>query len=274
MAKTILVADDSVTIRKVVEWTFHETDIRVELVASGREALERLTTLRPDLVLVDVVMPEPTGYEICRAVKDSDHPVPVLLLAGTFEPFDPARAKSCGADGHVVKPFESRALLRRVEDLLADPGVVARLERDPALLRTELDAVLDEIARDPAFEAQPDLGLAGADLVETLLGPERALAPEPPPEREAARDDRGTDPHVARIDARSDRSIDDTPIDVSASSRHELSDDDIARIARVVLATLSDRIVREIAWEVVPDLAEAIIRERIRHLERVDEGPA
>ena len=119
MRRTILLADDSVTIRKIVELTFGGTDIRVESVGSGREALERLPDLRPDLALLDVVMPGPSGYEVCRAIKASPRPVPVLLLAGTFEPFDAALARDCGSDGHVTKPFDARQLVERVERLLA-----------------------------------------------------------------------------------------------------------------------------------------------------------
>lgn len=69
MRRTILLADDSVTIRKIVELTFSDTDIRVCSVASGQEALDRLSELRPDLVLADVVMPGPSGYELCRDRK-------------------------------------------------------------------------------------------------------------------------------------------------------------------------------------------------------------
>ena len=98
MTHTILRADDSPTIRKVVELTLSETDVRVESVGSGVDALERLDAIRPDLILADVEMPEPSGYEICRRVKDSDRPVPVLLLSGTFESFDQRRARDCGAD--------------------------------------------------------------------------------------------------------------------------------------------------------------------------------
>ena len=72
MGKSILVADDSITIRKVVELTFAESGIRVESVGSGKEALERFPLLRPDLVLADVVMPEPSGYDVCHAVKTSE----------------------------------------------------------------------------------------------------------------------------------------------------------------------------------------------------------
>jgi CheY-like chemotaxis protein len=129
MRRTILLADDSVTIRKIVELTFGGTDIRVESVGSGKEALERLKDLRPDLALLDVVMPGPTGYDVCRAIKASPRPVPVLLLAGTFEPFDAALARDCGSDGHVTKPFDARQLVERVETLLAAGS--ARRRRSP-----------------------------------------------------------------------------------------------------------------------------------------------
>jgi DNA-binding response OmpR family regulator len=119
MARTILLADDSPTIRKIVELTFSDTEFRVETADNGDAALAKLESLRPDLVLADVVMPDPTGYEICRAVKQSENPVPVMLLAGTFEPFDAELARECGADTHLVKPFESRTLRERVERLLA-----------------------------------------------------------------------------------------------------------------------------------------------------------
>ena len=141
MRKTILLADDSITIRKVVELTFADTDIHVEAVGTGREALERLDLLRPDLVLADVVMPEPTGYEVCRAVKGSGRPVPVLLLAGTFEPFDLERARDAGADGHLTKPFESRTLVDCVVSLLADAERRAAATRAPSGAPDVLDEV-------------------------------------------------------------------------------------------------------------------------------------
>lgn len=119
MAHTILLADDSVTVRRVVEATFLDTDIRVDAVGSGREALERFEAVRPDLVLADIVMPEPGGYDLCRTVKASPRPVPVLLLRGTFEPFDESLARECGADGYLTKPFQADNLVERVTALLA-----------------------------------------------------------------------------------------------------------------------------------------------------------
>jgi CheY-like chemotaxis protein len=147
MRRTILLADDSVTVRKIVELTFGETDIHVESVASGDEALEKLPILRPDLVLADVVMPGPSGYDVCRAVKDSQRPVPVLLLAGTFEPFDADLARACGSDGHVTKPFDARLLIERVLRLLDVPAEPAPSGGPAATSREdEFEAMFDDLA--------------------------------------------------------------------------------------------------------------------------------
>jgi CheY-like chemotaxis protein len=135
MGRTILLADDSSTIRKIVELTFSDSDYRIEVVATGAEALETIEELQPDLVLADVVMPEPTGYELCRAIKESGRAIPVLLLAGTFEPFDEDLARECGADGHLVKPFESRTLKLRVEELFAAGAVTG--EEAPVTVESE-----------------------------------------------------------------------------------------------------------------------------------------
>ena len=129
MSRTILVADDSPTIRKIVELTFTDTDIRVEVAASGTAALDRIDAIQPDLVLADVFMPDPTGYDLCRTIKSSDRPVPVVLLAGTFEPFDSELARDCGADAHLVKPFESEILLDKVRTLL-EPATEPLPEED------------------------------------------------------------------------------------------------------------------------------------------------
>lgn len=229
MRRTLLIADDSVTIRKVVEITFADSALRVETAGSGAEALDKIERLRPDVVLADVVMPEPAGYEICRAVKASERPVPVVLLAGTFEPFDAERAAACGADAHLVKPFDTKTLVDEVTRLLAvrrppPPTVVV-----PDVDEDELEAVLDEMAGRPDPEPAP------------------AVAPAPPPAPEAA--------------------AAPAPAAPAEPARH-LTDADVDAIARLVVARLSESVLREIAWEVVPEVAEAVVRERLRQLER------
>ena len=120
MGGTILLADDSVTIQKVVELTFAETEHRVVAVGSGRELFRRLSDVKPDVILCDVVMPDMNGYDICQSLKSEPATLhlPVILLTGTFEPFDRDRALAAGCDAIVTKPFEARDLISSVEDLL------------------------------------------------------------------------------------------------------------------------------------------------------------
>jgi CheY-like chemotaxis protein len=121
MPKTLLLADDSVTIQKVVGISFANEDVVLLTVDNGDDAVVRARESRPDLVLADVAMPGKDGYEVCEAIKSDPElrHVPVLLLSGTFESFDEARARHVGADGHITKPFEAQALVDRVNELLA-----------------------------------------------------------------------------------------------------------------------------------------------------------
>jgi CheY-like chemotaxis protein len=120
MAKKILLADDSITIQKVVELTFSDGDYEVIAVNNGAKAIQKLSEMRPDIILSDIIMPEKNGYEVCEYVKS--HPeyrnIPVILLTGTFEPFDPDRADKAGCDAVVTKPFESQSLIHKVEELI------------------------------------------------------------------------------------------------------------------------------------------------------------
>src|SRR5262249_52863690 len=83
-----------------------------------------------------VIMPEANGYEVCEKVKGdpATSRIPVLLLTGTFEPFDKNRAQAAGADGHLTKPFESQVLIARVEELIATaaPAAAAAPAQAPA----------------------------------------------------------------------------------------------------------------------------------------------
>jgi DNA-binding response OmpR family regulator len=125
MPKTLLLADDSVTIQRVIELTFAHEDVRVVSVGDGRRAVQWLEGEWPDIVLVDVDVPEVDGYELARHIKGSPRlkDVPVLLLAGAFEPVDQDRVRAIGCDGVLVKPFEPQQLVSRVKALL---------EREPA----------------------------------------------------------------------------------------------------------------------------------------------
>lgn len=134
MPKKILLADDSITIQKVVELTFSDGDYEVTAVNNGSRAIQKLTEMRPDIILSDIIMPEKNGYEVCEYVKS--HPeyrnIPVVLLTGTFEPFDPDRADKAGCDAVVTKPFESQSLIHKVEELIEQSRANAPAVTAPA----------------------------------------------------------------------------------------------------------------------------------------------
>src|SRR6266480_5550698 len=117
---TLLLADDSVTIQRVIELTFADEDIQVIAVSDGDQAIQRLDASPPDIVLADIGMPGRNGYEVAQYIKQSPRlaHIPVVLLTGAFEPVDQARASEAGCDGVLAKPFEPQLVISRVKDLL------------------------------------------------------------------------------------------------------------------------------------------------------------
>ena len=135
MPKTLLVADDSLTIRKVIGMVLALEDFQITAVDNGIDAIARAREMRPDLVIADVLMPGRSGYEVCETLKSDPATAgtPVLLLAGNFEPFDEARARAARADAHITKPFESQAFLDRVRTLLGLPAGQPMMPARPAM---------------------------------------------------------------------------------------------------------------------------------------------
>ncbi len=120
MSHKLLLADDSITIRKVVEIIFAKKDFALTVVDNGIAALEKAREIHPDVILADVLMPGKTGYEVSAEIRRDPalKHVPVLLLTGAFEPFDENEAKACGADDFIAKPFESQQLIEKVKSLI------------------------------------------------------------------------------------------------------------------------------------------------------------
>lgn len=119
--RRLLLADDSITIQKVVNLTFADEGLDVTAVGNGDRAVEMIEETAPDIVLADVHMPGLNGYEVCEFVKRNERfrHIPVMLLVGSFEPFDEAEARRVGADDYLTKPFQSiRQLVSKVGSLL------------------------------------------------------------------------------------------------------------------------------------------------------------
>lgn len=134
----LLLADDSVTIQRVIELTFADEDVQVIAVGNGQDAIDRLQRDPPDIVLADAGMPERNGYEVAAFIKGQPayaH-IPVVLLTGAFEPVDEARARSVGCDGILVKPFEPQLVISRIKDLLAGRRPSGMWGASPVSLQT------------------------------------------------------------------------------------------------------------------------------------------
>ena len=127
MPHTLLLADDSATIQRVVELTFANEDIDVVTVGDGALAIEAIARQTPDIVLADVSMPGKDGYDVASFMRSDPARarIPVVLLTGAFEPLDQVRCDAIGSHDVLVKPFEPREVIGKVRALLDLPATGA-----------------------------------------------------------------------------------------------------------------------------------------------------
>jgi CheY-like chemotaxis protein len=217
MRRTILLADDSPTIRRLVKQTFADGDFEVVEVSNGEAAIKMLEEVRPSVVLADIYMPGQNGYQVCAHIRN--HPalakIPVILLVGAFDAFDEEGAKRAGATANITKPFEPKALIELVTSILQSGTEQAQA---PAAGPSRLESPEPEAAEEP----------------QDLLGLETIFK-------------------------------EDAPV-VPASV---MTDADVDRIADRVIKKLSSQVIESIAWDIVPDITEKIVREELK---RIDEN--
>jgi CheY-like chemotaxis protein len=151
---TLLLADDSVTIQRVIELTFADEDVTVIAVSDGDQAIERLESAPPDIVLADIGMPGKNGYEVAQHIRRSSRlaHIPVVLLTGAFEPVDQARVDQAGCDGVLAKPFEPQLVIGRVKELLARAQRLA----DASVAISPTAGAANSTAPPPGPPAAPD----------------------------------------------------------------------------------------------------------------------
>ncbi len=276
MATRLLLADDSVTIHKVVDLTFASEDVSIESVTDGNLAIERARAVKPDIVLADIFMPGRNGYEVCSAIKsDADlADTPVVLLVGTFEAFDEDEAARVKCDGYLTKPLDTSELVSLVNDLVkkhneptaprpqSTQGAVSSgdaVEQKAEALATLIserarssfigenrildlfDVPMGASARAAAASAHGNASvLSGTTAVESLH------------ERQPGA------PQVIPFPGVRNPGLDPMPV--------VLSEEVIEAIVEKVIKRMSESVVREIAWEVVPELSEMMIRQVLNEL--------
>ena len=133
MARTILVVDDEPTLRETLVDALEVDGFRVVSAADGREALLRFRTDKPDLILLDLMLPELSGVEVCRIIR-AESGVPIIMLTAKDSELDKVVGLELGADDYVTKPFSLRELSARVRAQFRRSDQAVAVESAPAMV--------------------------------------------------------------------------------------------------------------------------------------------
>jgi len=327
MGLKILLADDSITIQKVIGIIFGGEDYSLTVVDNGKAALEKALEIDPDILLIDALMPGMSGYEVCEQIRATPSLAakPILFLTGSFEPFDETKAKNCGADDFIAKPFESQQIIAKVTELCeraalrsAEAAKVVEVEPEPpafASVAPPVEAAPENVITpnniwDAFTPQEPSAEVPLEPLAELESTPFSSSSPESVEspwipideqsfqfeEESAAAVPPATAYEPPQVD---DIAFDNTPfavppidiptdatappvelleipepapiappenLDVSTPSQQvqvpELTEEQL----KAAIAAASKDVIERIVWEVVPDLAETMIKEAIRKI--------
>jgi CheY-like chemotaxis protein len=279
----ILIVEDSVTMRKVMEMTFAGEDAELLAVESGELALQHGRDFGPDVAFIDASLPGIDGYEVTRAIKGDPQlaGTSVILMASQHRPLDEARASEVGADDHILKPFDTQEAIDKATGLA---GKATSLSDAPSI----------PVARPAVSDARPAVSDA-----RPATGPPRPISrpsyrPTPPPLPINAPSSRPMAPtpmtstpltgaHVSVAPAAASFSSEPVAAVISSTSlpaqaravaNEALSHSVVERLETLGLTPdqvegvlkLSAEVVERVVWEVVPELAEAMISEELHRL--------
>ncbi len=161
MSIKVLVADDSITIQKVIGIIFGGDEYSLTVVDNGKAAVDKALEIIPDILLIDALMPGMSGYEVAEAVRSTPSLAakPILILTGSFEPFDEEKAKKCGADDFISKPFESQQIITKVKELLELGNSRAKVAQQAPLSAPDSELPIPEEASPVHEIATPETTL-------------------------------------------------------------------------------------------------------------------
>ena len=296
MARKLLLADDSITIQKVVELVLTEEDFEITSVSNGEDALNAMKSFKPDIVLADIEMPGIDGYQLCEQIKQNPETarIPVILLAGAFEPLDEELSMKVGADDSVIKPFESQELISKInaaltmvsagapEEVMATfpeageeelevldeaegdvkPGVleVAEFAEDLWAME-EVSVSQGEFAAEAAVAEEETEIENSFELAEDVLQEERGtVAPEAVQQGKVAREV-GIE-EVAVPSKEEFLRIFEKTVDEKVSSY--MASVDIKDVLLTSLMPLMKDTAEKVLWEIVPELVEKMLKEVLK----------
>ena len=296
MARKLLLADDSITIQKVVELVLAEEDFEIKSVSNGEDAINILESFRPEIVLADIEMPKVNGYQLCDRIKKNpamSH-VPVILLAGAFEPIDEELARKVGADDSVIKPFESQELISKInaaftmssagaeefavvaeagdladEELLELTEETSEAVEAVGVAEVEEDLWSMEEVPEAGVASEAEIELAGeagseeffvleeeAPSVQPVAAPAGLKAAPPVAAREVVM------PEVAVPSKEEFLSVFEKTVDERVTTF--LSSLDIRETILAALMPAMKESVEKVLWEVAPELTEKVLKEILK----------
>lgn len=287
MAVKILAADDSATMRKVLEMTFAGEGVDLTTVDSGQAALERASADPPDLVIADASM-DMSGYDVAAALKSNAATanVAVIVLASQHNPYDAAKGKGAGVDDHILKPYDSQAMIDKAKEVLSKPRAQAAAGAAPPRPVPPSPPSPPK----PAGVAKPKAPSASPRSTVAFGAVQPPKPPAEKPRLELAEDQAPSAPKppalkkpaapkpVAKAPAKPAAPAASKPTaakPAAAAARATASGGDMAaKLAGLGLTkeqvdgvlALSRDVIERVVWEVVPDLAEVLIKEEIRRL--------
>jgi len=120
LSKKILIADDEANIALSLEFLMRNDGYRVQTAANGEEALRQIAQFRPDLILLDIMLPQKNGFEVCQKIRENPawNGIKIVMLTAKGRESEVAKGLALGADAYITKPFATRELLADVQRLL------------------------------------------------------------------------------------------------------------------------------------------------------------
>lgn len=304
MALRVLLADESTTIKRVIQLALQDYAVEVRSVPVGLDVLPVAKTYKPDIVFADILLPKRSGYEVCGDLKnDSEtHHIPVILMWSSFMELDANKAAFCQTDGRLEKPFETEQLRSLVQSLvpklqsnpvssfLKFPKLPEFTESRPPdesfqqipLHRPQVEA--DQINTELSFKSQTlqDIGQEESSWAKQDLNEFKLNIPLGDPQNETSLNefDPSYSSNLSTIELPSiEKSINENPSEASfeeivyETPRSSYTKTGPAAPTALDLV-LTEKILREEAqkmlenmiWKLLPDIAERVVREEINKL--------
>ena len=266
MSTTLLAVDDSKTMRKVLEITFSSGDFRAVLAQNADEALAKAQAERPTVALIDAGLEGVNGYDLCQRIKSAAPGIAVILLSSKQQPYDRARGAAAGADDFMDKPFDTQQMIDKVVAVSRKGASSPMAAAAPA----PAPAAPAPMAARPGERPRVQTLAYGAAQIPNIPAPPAQAAPRPMasavPRQPAPAPVTPQPAEVAPAPRPVAPAMSVTSNGATAEFAQKLGGLGLTPAQIEGVLSLSREVVEKVVWEVVPTLAETIIKEEIKRL--------